>query len=64
VAKLRINRGTANVAVERLQLPPHLTQIKEPAAKDVILRNVLIQTKIVEQPLRWEAREAGWHALR
>jgi hypothetical protein len=48
--QLRIDRGAANVAVERLQLPPHLTQIKEPfnPAKDVILRNVFIQTEIVE----------------
>jgi hypothetical protein len=40
--------------VERLQLPPHVTQIKEPfnPAKDVIPRNVLIQTEIVEQSLR------------
>jgi hypothetical protein len=48
--QLRIDRGAANAAVERLQLPPHVTQIKEPfnPAKDVILRNVFIQTEIVE----------------
>jgi hypothetical protein len=47
--QLWIDRGPANVGVERPQLLPHLTQIKEPVnlAKDVIPRNVLIQTKIV-----------------
>ena len=31
--QLRIDRGTANVTVERLQLPPHLTQIEEPTPR-------------------------------
>lgn len=40
------------------RLPPHLTQIKEPVnlAKEVIVGNVLIQTKIVEQSLRCRLR--------
>ena len=56
--QLRIDRGTPNVTVERLQLPPNLTQIKEPInlAKDVISRNMLIKTKIVEQSLRCRLR--------
>jgi hypothetical protein len=63
--QLRINRGATNLAVEWLQLAAHVTQIKEPVnlAKDVIRRNVLIKTEIVEQPLRCRLRPHHRSAL-
>ena len=53
--QLGIDRGTANRAIERLQLLPNIAQIKEAVdpAQQMIVRNVILKAEVVEQPLRY-----------
>ena len=48
--QLGINRGAADVAVERLQLRAHLLEVKEPvnASEKVIFGDVVVEAEIVK----------------
>jgi len=56
--QLRIDRGPANRAIERLQLLPNITQIKEAVdpPQQMIIRNVILKAEVVKQPLRCRLR--------
>src|SRR6266446_6743318 len=56
--ELRIDRGPANRAIERLQRLPYIAQIKEAVdpPQQMIIGNVILQAEVIEKLLRCRLR--------